>query len=92
MRRKFGKSNLTEEIKAKIIPKYQIEDHKIGITISKTKSKIDVLGKESKQLRKLINKWTKVLTKLIPWDSLLEGKILMLYKDITTKSETLHLR
>nr|XP_022311433.1 uncharacterized protein LOC111116737 [Crassostrea virginica] len=43
----------TEEIKAKIIPKYQFEDHKIENTISKTKSKIDDLGKESKQLRKL---------------------------------------
>ncbi|XP_022312187.2 uncharacterized protein LOC111117378 [Crassostrea virginica] len=43
----------TEEIKAKIIPKYQNEDHKIGNTISKTKSKIDDLGKESKKLRKL---------------------------------------
>ena len=43
----------TEEIKAKIIPKYQREDHKIGNTISKTKSKIEDLGKESKELRKL---------------------------------------
>ena len=43
----------TEEIKAKIIPKYQNEDHKIGNIISTTKSKIDDLGKESKELRKL---------------------------------------
>nr|XP_022310927.1 E3 ubiquitin-protein ligase TRIM71-like [Crassostrea virginica] len=43
----------TEEIKAKIIPKYQNEDQNIGNTISKTKSKIDDLGKESKKLRKL---------------------------------------
>ena len=43
----------TEEIKAKIIPKYQNEDHKIGNTISTTKSKIEDLGKESKELRKL---------------------------------------
>nr|XP_022312329.1 uncharacterized protein LOC111117483 [Crassostrea virginica] len=43
----------TEEIKAKIIPKYQNEDHKIGNTISKTRSKIEDLGKKSKKLRKL---------------------------------------
>nr|XP_022312179.1 tripartite motif-containing protein 3-like [Crassostrea virginica] len=43
----------TEEIRAKIIPKYQNEDHKIGNIISTTKSKIDDLGKESKELRKL---------------------------------------
>ncbi|XP_078330173.1 uncharacterized protein LOC144624380 [Crassostrea virginica] len=43
----------TEEIKAKIIPKYQKEDHKIGNTISTTKSKIEDQGKESQQLRKL---------------------------------------
>nr|XP_022312068.1 uncharacterized protein LOC111117298 [Crassostrea virginica]XP_022312069.1 uncharacterized protein LOC111117298 [Crassostrea virginica] len=43
----------TEEIKANIIPKYQNKDQNIGITISKTKSKIDDLGKESKKLRKL---------------------------------------
>ncbi|XP_022311387.2 uncharacterized protein LOC111116688 [Crassostrea virginica] len=43
----------TEELKSKIIPKYQIEDHKIGNTISKTKSNIEDLGKESQQLRKL---------------------------------------
>nr|XP_022312180.1 uncharacterized protein LOC111117372 [Crassostrea virginica] len=43
----------TEEIKAKIIPKYQNEDQNIGNTISKTKSKIDDLRKESKKLRKL---------------------------------------
>ena len=43
----------TEEIKVNIIPKYQIEDRKIGNTISKTKSKMYDLGKESKRLRKL---------------------------------------
>ncbi|XP_078330155.1 uncharacterized protein LOC144624374 [Crassostrea virginica] len=43
----------TEEIKAYIIPKYQNEDHKIGNTISTTKSKIEDLGKKSKELRKL---------------------------------------
>ncbi|XP_078330159.1 uncharacterized protein LOC111117483 [Crassostrea virginica] len=43
----------TEEIKAKIIPKYQNEDQKIGNSISKTKSKIEDLGKKSKKLRKL---------------------------------------
>ncbi|XP_078330269.1 uncharacterized protein LOC111117373 [Crassostrea virginica] len=43
----------TEEIKAKIIPKYQNEDHKIGNIISTTKSNIEDLGKESKELRKL---------------------------------------
>ncbi|XP_078327997.1 uncharacterized protein LOC144623460 [Crassostrea virginica] len=43
----------TEEIKAKIIPKYQNEDQNIGNTILKTKSKIDDIGKESKKLRKL---------------------------------------
>ncbi|XP_078330183.1 uncharacterized protein LOC111117325 [Crassostrea virginica] len=43
----------TEKIKAKIIPKYQNEDHKIGNSISTTKSKIEDLGKESKELRKL---------------------------------------
>ncbi|XP_078330862.1 uncharacterized protein LOC144624771 [Crassostrea virginica] len=43
----------TEEIKAKIIPKYQNEDQNIGNTISKTKSKIDDIGRESKKLRKL---------------------------------------
>nr|XP_022312181.1 uncharacterized protein LOC111117373 [Crassostrea virginica] len=43
----------TEEIKTKIIPKYQNEDHRIGNTISKTKSKINDLGKEIKELRKL---------------------------------------
>nr|XP_022312067.1 uncharacterized protein LOC111117297 [Crassostrea virginica] len=43
----------TEEIKAKIIPKYQNQDQNIGNTISKTISKIDDLGKESKKLRKL---------------------------------------
>nr|XP_022312777.1 E3 ubiquitin-protein ligase TRIM36-like [Crassostrea virginica] len=43
----------TEEIKAKIIPKYQNEHHKIGNIISTTKSKIDDLGKQSKELRKL---------------------------------------
>ena len=42
-----------EEKKAKIIPKYQNEDHKIENTISTTKSKIDDIGNESKQLRKL---------------------------------------
>ncbi|XP_078330866.1 uncharacterized protein LOC111117833 [Crassostrea virginica] len=43
----------TEEIKAKIIPKYQNEDQNIGNTISKTKSKINDIGRESKKLRKL---------------------------------------
>nr|XP_022312070.1 B-box type zinc finger protein ncl-1-like [Crassostrea virginica] len=43
----------TEEIKAIIIPKYQKEDQNIGNTISKTKSKIDDIEKESKKLRKL---------------------------------------
>nr|XP_022311421.1 uncharacterized protein LOC111116726 [Crassostrea virginica]XP_022311422.1 uncharacterized protein LOC111116726 [Crassostrea virginica] len=43
----------TEEIKAKIIPKYKNEDQNIENTISKTKSKIEDLGKESKKLRKL---------------------------------------
>nr|XP_022311985.1 tripartite motif-containing protein 3-like isoform X1 [Crassostrea virginica] len=43
----------TEEINAKLIPKYQKEDVEIGKKISKTKSKIDDLGKESKILRKL---------------------------------------
>nr|XP_022303445.1 uncharacterized protein LOC111111012 [Crassostrea virginica] len=43
----------TEEMKAKLIPKYQKEDVEIGKDISKTKSKIDDLGKESKKLRKL---------------------------------------
>ena len=52
MRRKFRKLNLTQR-KLKIIPKYQNEDHKIGNAISTTKSKIDDLGKESKELRKL---------------------------------------
>nr|XP_022310924.1 tripartite motif-containing protein 2-like [Crassostrea virginica] len=43
----------TEEIRAKIIPKYENEDQKIGNIISTTKSKIDDLRKESKELRKL---------------------------------------
>nr|XP_022311816.1 tripartite motif-containing protein 3-like [Crassostrea virginica] len=43
----------TEELKAKIIPKYQNEDQKIGNAIKKTKSKIEDLGKKSKKLRKL---------------------------------------
>ncbi|XP_078328805.1 uncharacterized protein LOC144623839 isoform X2 [Crassostrea virginica] len=43
----------TEEIKAKLIPKYQNEDVEIGNKISKTKSKVDDLGNESKKLRKL---------------------------------------
>ncbi|XP_078330457.1 uncharacterized protein LOC144624499 [Crassostrea virginica] len=43
----------TEEIQAKLIPKYQKEDVEIGKKISKTKSKIDDLGKESRKLRKL---------------------------------------
>ncbi|XP_078330865.1 uncharacterized protein LOC144624772 [Crassostrea virginica] len=43
----------TEEIKANIIPKYQNEDQNIVNTISKTKSKIDHIGRESKRLRKL---------------------------------------
>ena len=42
----------TEQIEAKLIPKYQKEDVEIGKEISKTKSKIDDLGKESKKLRK----------------------------------------
>ncbi|XP_078328787.1 uncharacterized protein LOC111111010 [Crassostrea virginica] len=43
----------TEEIQAKLIPKYQKEDIEIGKKISKTKSKTDDLGKESRKLRKL---------------------------------------
>ncbi|XP_078328795.1 uncharacterized protein LOC144623831 [Crassostrea virginica] len=43
----------TEEMKAKLIPKYQKEDVEIGKKISKTKSKTDDLGKESRKLRKL---------------------------------------
>ncbi|XP_078328794.1 uncharacterized protein LOC111111012 [Crassostrea virginica] len=43
----------TEEMKAKLIPKYQKEDVEIGKDISKTKSRLDDLGKESKKLRKL---------------------------------------
>ncbi|XP_078328076.1 uncharacterized protein LOC144623515 [Crassostrea virginica] len=43
----------TEEIKGKLIPKYQKEDVEIGNKISKTKSKLDDLGNESKKLRKL---------------------------------------
>ncbi|XP_078330473.1 uncharacterized protein LOC144624512 [Crassostrea virginica] len=43
----------TEEIQAKLIPKYQKEDVEIGKKISKTKSKIDDLGKKSRKLRKL---------------------------------------
>ncbi|XP_078327848.1 uncharacterized protein LOC144623325 [Crassostrea virginica] len=43
----------TEEIQAKLIPKYQKEDVGIGKKMSKTKSKIDDLGKESRKLRKL---------------------------------------
>ncbi|XP_022303722.2 uncharacterized protein LOC111111184 [Crassostrea virginica] len=43
----------TEEIQAKLIPKYQKEDVEIGKKISKTKSKTDDLGKESRKLRKL---------------------------------------
>ena len=43
----------TWEIRANIIPKFRIEDQKIEYTISKTKSKIDDLGKERKQLRRL---------------------------------------
>ena len=43
----------TQEIKANLIPKYQKEDHKIGNTISKTRSKINDIEKESKKLRKL---------------------------------------
>ena len=43
----------TEEIKTKLIPKYQIEDHKIENSISKTKSKIHDLGEKSKNVRKL---------------------------------------
>nr|XP_022308977.1 E3 ubiquitin-protein ligase Midline-1-like [Crassostrea virginica]XP_022308978.1 E3 ubiquitin-protein ligase Midline-1-like [Crassostrea virginica] len=41
----------TEEIQAKLIPKYQKEDIEIGKKISKTKSKTDDLGKESRKLR-----------------------------------------
>ena len=43
----------TEEIKAKLIPKYQNEDVEIGNRISKSLSKFDDLGNESKTLRKL---------------------------------------
>ncbi|XP_078330161.1 uncharacterized protein LOC111117609 [Crassostrea virginica] len=43
----------TEEIKSNIIPKCQNEDHKVENTISKNKSKINDLEKESKKLRKL---------------------------------------
>nr|XP_022311700.1 uncharacterized protein LOC111116932 [Crassostrea virginica] len=43
----------TWEIRANIIPKFRIEDQKIEYTISTTKSKIDDLGKERKQLRRL---------------------------------------
>ncbi|XP_078327847.1 uncharacterized protein LOC111115608 [Crassostrea virginica] len=43
----------TEEIQAKLIPNYQKEDVEIGKKISKIKSKIDNLGKESRKLRKL---------------------------------------
>nr|XP_022307378.1 B-box type zinc finger protein ncl-1-like [Crassostrea virginica] len=43
----------TEEMKVKLIPKYQKENVEIGNKISKTKSKLDDLGTESKQLRKL---------------------------------------
>nr|XP_022312010.1 uncharacterized protein LOC111117232 [Crassostrea virginica] len=43
----------TGEINTKIIPKYQNEDHEIVISISTTKSKIEDLGKESIELRKL---------------------------------------
>ncbi|XP_078330165.1 uncharacterized protein LOC111116726 isoform X3 [Crassostrea virginica] len=43
----------TEEIKANFIPKYLRENHKIGNTLSETKSKIEDLGKETKKLRKL---------------------------------------
>ncbi|XP_078328674.1 uncharacterized protein LOC111115683 isoform X2 [Crassostrea virginica] len=43
----------TEEIQAELIPKYQKEDVEIGNKISKTKSKLDDLGKESIKLRKL---------------------------------------
>ncbi|XP_078330467.1 uncharacterized protein LOC144624507 [Crassostrea virginica] len=40
----------TEEIQAKLIPKYQKEDVDIGKKISKTKSKLDDLGNECKKL------------------------------------------
>ncbi|XP_078328825.1 uncharacterized protein LOC144623852 [Crassostrea virginica] len=43
----------TKEIQAKLIPTYQKEDVEIGKKITKTKSKIDDLGKESRKLRKL---------------------------------------
>ncbi|XP_078328814.1 uncharacterized protein LOC111111011 [Crassostrea virginica] len=43
----------TEEIKAKLIPKYQKEDVEIRNKISKTKSKVDDLGNESKKVRTL---------------------------------------
>nr|XP_022303444.1 uncharacterized protein LOC111111011 [Crassostrea virginica] len=43
----------TEEIHAKLIPKYQKKDVEIGKKISKAKSKFDDLGNKSKKLRKL---------------------------------------
>ncbi|XP_022311815.1 uncharacterized protein LOC111117042 [Crassostrea virginica] len=43
----------TQEIKAKIIPKYQNEDRKVENNILKTKSKIEDLRKDCKKLRKL---------------------------------------
>ncbi|XP_022304365.2 uncharacterized protein LOC111111593 [Crassostrea virginica] len=42
-----------EEIQAKLIPKYQKEDVEIGKKISKSKSKLNDLGKKSKKFRKL---------------------------------------
>ncbi|XP_078328793.1 uncharacterized protein LOC144623830 [Crassostrea virginica] len=43
----------TEEMRTKLIPKYQKEDVEIRNKISKTKSKVDDLGNESKKLRTL---------------------------------------
>ena len=43
----------TEEMKAKLIPKYQKADVEIGKKISKTKSILNDVGKECNKLRKL---------------------------------------
>ena len=43
----------TDEIKTRLIPKYQKKHIEIGNKILGTKSKLDDLGKESKILRKL---------------------------------------
>ena len=43
----------TEDMRTKLIPKYQKEDVEIRNKISKTKSKVDDLGNESKKLRTL---------------------------------------